>query len=221
MEKIMLLSFDDGTVHDRRFVELLNRYQIPCTFNLNSGLEDFVWEYKGKPVVRQNLKDTMELYRGHEIASHTLTHPPLPELSREDLLWEVGEDCRRLKEIFAVEKLGFGVPFSWCNERENRILRESGLIEYIRLSQWQESFDLPQDPFHIFINGMFTQPDIRQRIAAFAHCQQSPSLFVLCGHSYEMELDGLWEHMEGLLQYIRSFPQIHCMTTMEFVKQYF
>lgn len=43
MRKIFLLSFDDGTIYDKRFVELLNKYNIPCTFNLNSGLEDFVW----------------------------------------------------------------------------------------------------------------------------------------------------------------------------------
>ena len=58
--KIFLLSFDDGTVWDKRFVELLNRYGMPCTFNLNSGLEDFVWEFEGKPVQRQKLADTVE-----------------------------------------------------------------------------------------------------------------------------------------------------------------
>ena len=41
MTKIFLLSFDDGTVWDARFVELLNRYGMKATFNLNSGLEDF------------------------------------------------------------------------------------------------------------------------------------------------------------------------------------
>ena len=43
MAKYLLLSFDDGTVYDGRLVELLNRYGLKGTFNLNSGLEDFVW----------------------------------------------------------------------------------------------------------------------------------------------------------------------------------
>ena len=80
MAKYFLLSFDDGTVHDKKFVELLNQYEIPCTFNLNTGLEDFVWEFEGHPVVRQHLADTLQQYRGHEIASHTLTHPRLEQL---------------------------------------------------------------------------------------------------------------------------------------------
>lgn len=223
MEKIMLLSFDDGTIYDPKFIQLLDRYEIPCTFNLNSGLEEFVWYYKERPVCRQKLRDAAqrEVYRGHEVAGHTLTHPCLTNLSREELLWEVGEDNRRLKEIFGLEKLGFGVPFTWCGEREIGILRESGLVEYIRLSEEKAGFAPPDDPFHIYINGLFNQPDIRERIAAFVAEDAPESVFMLCGHSYEMELDGQWEYMEELLRYIRSFPQIRFMTTMEYVRRRF
>ena len=48
MAKYILLSFDDGTVYDQRLVELLNRYGFKGTFNLNSGLEDFVVYYDPK-----------------------------------------------------------------------------------------------------------------------------------------------------------------------------
>ena len=33
MAKYFLLSFDDGTAWDRRFVQLLNRYDMKATFN--------------------------------------------------------------------------------------------------------------------------------------------------------------------------------------------
>ena len=46
--KYFLLSFDDGTVYDRRFLQLLNHYGVKGTFNLNSGLEDFVWHYEAE-----------------------------------------------------------------------------------------------------------------------------------------------------------------------------
>ena len=90
MDKIFLISFDDGTVWDARFVELLNRYGMKATFNLNSGLEDFVWQYEDRfPVRRQILSETVEQYRGHEVASHTLHHHWLnslapPQLSQEE-----------------------------------------------------------------------------------------------------------------------------------------
>ena len=214
MPKYFLLSFDDGTVHDKRFVELLNRYQIPCTFNLNSGLENFVWEFEGHPVVRQQLADTVEQYRGHEIASHSLTHPRLDTLYPPQLRREVEEDCNALKNIFSLDEIGFGVPFTACDEREVKIIRK--YVRYIRLSEFCESFALPADPYHIPIHGLYNQPDIRERIKAFAESDLAEALFVMAGHSYEFEVLDHWEYMEELLQYILSFD-FEIVTTMEFV----
>ena len=84
--KFLVLSFDDGTVYDERFVELLDRYQIPATFNLNSGLDDFVWYCDGHPIRRPRLADKPQIYQNHEVASHTLTHPWLTSLSDEELV---------------------------------------------------------------------------------------------------------------------------------------
>jgi len=214
--KYFLLSFDDGTVHDRRFVELLNRYNIPCTFNLNSGLEDFVWYFEGKPVVRQHLAETVDQYQGHEIASHSLTHPRLETLPPPRLRQEVEDDCAALMRIFGVEELGFGVPFTVCCEREIRIIRR--FVRYIRLSEYSDSFALPKDPYHIPIHALYNDPDVRQKIAAFAENTLADSLFVLAGHSYELEFHNDWDDMESLLQYIRSFG-FEIITTMDFVNR--
>ena len=35
-KKALTLSYDDGTIHDRRFIDMLNKYGIKCTFNLIS-----------------------------------------------------------------------------------------------------------------------------------------------------------------------------------------
>lgn len=219
MRKIFLLSFDDGTVWDKRFVELLNRYDMKATFNLNSGLEDFVWYYEDRfPVRRQRLSETVEQYRGHEVASHTLTHPWLNTLSPPQLRREVEEDCAALKEIFGLQEIGFGVPFTACEEREISIIRK--FVRYIRLSEFSDSFALPEDPYHIPIHGLYNDPDIREKIARFAENDLPVSVFDLAGHSYEFEALGHWEYMEELLQYIRSFG-FENMTTMEFVNQYY
>lgn len=215
MRKIFLLSFDDGTIYDKRFVELLNRYHIKCTFNLNAGLEDFVWYYEDKfPIRRQLLSETVEQYRGHEIASHSLHHHWLNTLTPPQLRREVEEDCIALKAIFGVQDIGFGVPFTACGDREIRLLRK--FVRYIRLSEMSDSFALPEDPYHIPIHGLYNDPDIREKIARFAENGLSESLFVMAGHSYELEVLEHWEYMESLLQYIRSFD-FEIMTTMEFV----
>ena len=217
--KIFLLSFDDGTIWDGRFVELLNRLGMKATFNLNSGLEDFVWMFEDRfPVRRQKRTQTVEQYRGHEVASHTLTHPWLNTLTPPKLAREVGEDCKTLKGIFGLQEIGFGVPFTACGEREIRIIRK--YVSYIRLSEFAEGFALPVDPWHIPIHSLYNTPDVRERIAAFAQSDLPVSVFVLAGHSYEFEALDHWEYMEELLEYIRSFG-FENMTTMEFVKEFY
>lgn len=217
MAKYFLLSFDDGSVYDPRFVELLNKYKIKATFNLNSGLEDFVWYYEDRfPIRRQKLQDAVDVYHGHEIASHSLHHHWLNTLTPPQLRQEVEEDCSALKAIFGVEELGFGVPFTACEEREIRIIRK--FVRYIRLSEMAEAFALPADPYHIPIHALYNQPDVRERIKAFGECELEDALFVMAGHSYELEVLDQWAYMEELLQYIRSFD-FNIMTTMEFVNR--
>lgn len=219
MDKIFLISFDDGTVWDGRFVELLNKYGMKATFNLNSGLEDFVWFYEDRfPVRRQILSETVEQYRGHEVASHSLHHHWLNTLTPPQLSREVEEDCENLKKTFGLKEIGFGVPFTACGQREINIIQK--YVRYIRLSEFADSFALPEDPYHIPIHGLYNQPDIRDRIAAFARNDLSVSLFVMAGHSYELEVLDHWGYMEELLRYIRSFG-FTVMTTMEFVNKYY
>ena len=159
MRKILILSFDDGTVYDKPFVELLNKYGIKATFNLNSGLEDFVWYYEDRfPIRRQILSETVEQYRGHEVASHSLHHHWLNTLAPPQLSREIGQDAAALKKLFDLTEIGFGVPFTACGEREIRILKK--FVRYIRLSEFSDSFALPKDPYHIPIHGLYNDPDI-------------------------------------------------------------
>lgn len=217
MPKYFLLSFDDGTIYDQRFVELLNQYNIRGTFNLNSGLEDFVWYYEDRfPVRRQILSEIGDLYRGHEIASHSLHHHWLNTLTPPQISREIGEDCENLKRQFGLEEIGFGVPFTACGEREIRIIRR--FVRYIRLSEFAENFALPKDPYHILIHALYNEVNVREKIRRFAESDPEDALFVMAGHSYELEVLNHWEYMEELLQFIAGFG-FENLTTMEFVNR--
>lgn len=219
MRKILILSFDDGTIYDRRFVELLNHYGIRATFNLNSGLEDFVWYYEDRfPIRRQILSETMEQYRGHEVASHSLHHHWLNTLTPPQISREIGDDCAALKQIFGLNDIGFAVPFTTCGEREIRLIRK--YVRYIRLSALSDSFALPEDPYHIPIHGLYNDPNIREKIGEFAKNTLPVSLFVLAGHSYEFEVLNHWQYMEDLLRFICA-QGFEIMTTMDFVSTFY
>lgn len=217
MANYFLISFDDGTIYDRRFVTLLNQYHLKGTFNLNSGLEDFVWYYEDRfPIRRQVLSETVEQYRGHEIASHSLHHPWLNTLTPPQISREIGEDCEALKTLYGLEEIGFGVPFTACDEREIKLIRK--FVRYIRLSEFADSFVLPKDPYHIPIHALYNDDDIREKIRQFAECGLDNALFVMAGHSYELEVLNHWEYMEDLLQFITGFG-FENLTTMDFVKK--
>ena len=81
--KAVTFSYDDGVTQDIRFVNMLNRYHLKGTFNLNSGIgyEEQVWTCKGVEIRRCRREILKDLYSGHEVAVHTLHHPNLYELT--------------------------------------------------------------------------------------------------------------------------------------------
>ena len=89
--KAVTFSYDDGVEEDKRLVELLNRYGLKATFNLNSGIQTGAsfWESNGIVIRRMNIKGLKELYKGHEIAVHTLTHANLEMCSEETIYNEI------------------------------------------------------------------------------------------------------------------------------------
>ena len=110
----------------------------------------------------------------------------------------------------------FAAAASKYGTKENRIIRK--YARYIRLSAFADSFALPEDPYHIPIHGLYNDGDIREKIRRFAENDLEDSLFVMAGHSYELEVLDHWDYMEKLLQYICSLG-FENLTTMEFVNR--
>ena len=215
MPKYLVLSFDDGTIYDRKFIEILNKYNISATFNLNSGLENFVWYYKNiHEIKRLTLSDDPHLYDNHEIASHTLTHPFLTELSEEELINEVNQDVENLERVFNVKVVSLGTPFDRCTEREIEIIKKHTPIKYFRIPILKEKYDytLPSDPYHIGINALYGDKDIYERVKHFAESDVKDSIFVIAGHSYDFEMNNHWEYIEELIKYLKSFKEFEIKT---------
>ena len=94
-KKAFNITYDDGVLQDERFVALLNKYGIKGTFNLNSELmqNEFAWTHpNGMQVKRLSVEKVKHLYDGHEVASHTLTHPYMYNLSDEELYHQLKSD---------------------------------------------------------------------------------------------------------------------------------
>ena len=91
--KAITFSFDDGVMQDFKIIEILNKYNMKATFNLNSGRFGcsfpLVWD--GVNVERKIVFADMvkEGYFGHEVAAHTVTHARLKSISEDDIVKQI------------------------------------------------------------------------------------------------------------------------------------
>lgn len=123
MKKAVTFSYDDGVTQDRRLIKIFDKYGLKATFNLNSGLLGTANLLVREDVTVSHCKsracEVKEIYKNHEIAAHTLTHPSLPRLSDEEIVEQVEKDRLALSELAGYEVLGMAYPGGGpnCDER--------------------------------------------------------------------------------------------------------
>ena len=218
--KVFNVTYDDGVLQDVRFVALLNKYNLKGTFNLNSGLmeSEFEWTHEsGRVIKRLSIEKAVPLYQGHEIACHTLTHPYMHDLSEQEILHELREDKANLEKMFGREVKGFAVPFDYYSERIENCVRESG-FSYARISQESRSFAPQTDYFNWKATVFHTDPELEQLTRQFIECDEEFAIFQIVGHSYDLDVEELWERIENVFRMIASHDDILPMTTIEIVE---
>ncbi|MCI5631802.1 MAG: polysaccharide deacetylase family protein [Bacilli bacterium] len=218
--KIVSLSFDDGTIYDKRFIDLLNKYGLKATFNLNSGLDNFIWYYEDKPIRRLNLEESKDIYNGHEVASHSLTHPYFSSLDEKRQIQEVEEDILNLEKIFSRKIEGFAFPFIDQTEANIQVVKNNIDLKYIRCSIFTEKI-LPKDRYHVGINALYDDKDIYEKLERYKSNILPNSLFVIAGHSYEFEVKNDWEKIEKLLKYLKENDELLVLPLIDAIKLIF
>lgn len=218
--KAFSLSYDDGVEQDLRFVDLLNRYGLRGTFNLNSQLmlEGFSWVHESGVVVRRlPVEKARTLYRGHEIASHSMTHPYLHTLPESEVMRQLGEDKHQLEALFNRPVAGFALPFTDYNETIARCAQRCG-FEYVRISEESGNFD-PIQPRFSRRAGMFhLNPNLGRFVEEFFCTDCELALCQIVGHSYDLDLADMWQTMEKIFFSVSQNPEIVCLTNLELVR---
>ncbi len=219
-QKAFNVTFDDGVLQDVRFVNLLNKYNLKGTFNLNFGLmeSEYEWTHKNTSVIKRLSKDkAVSLYQGHEVASHTLTHPYMDNLSEAEILYELQTDKDKLEKLFGRTIKGFAVPFHYYSGLIENCVRKCGFT-YARISEESRSFT-PQKDFYkwkavlFHPHGVFD--DIVQR---FIKTDEELALLQIGGHSYDLDVENMWDIFESLFIKISSRVDILPMTTIEIIE---
>jgi peptidoglycan-N-acetylglucosamine deacetylase len=218
-KKAFTLSYDDGVGQDIRLVEIFNRNGLKGTFNINSGIqnESNFWINNGKIIKRMNVNDILELYKGHEVAVHSLTHPHLEDLPREAIIQEILEDRRQLESWFGYPVRGMAYPFGTYNKLVLETLDTLG-IEYSRTVNQHESFRLPENFLEWHPTCHHINPKLMELGRKFIETDfGNLSLFYVWGHSYEFDVMENWELIEEFTKLISNKSDIWYATNIEIV----
>jgi peptidoglycan/xylan/chitin deacetylase (PgdA/CDA1 family) len=218
--KALTLSYDDGVEQDRKLVEILNRYGIKATFNLNSGIQTGANKFeKGNVTIRRmNIDRLPDLYAGHEIAVHSLTHPHLEALDAATVKNELQEDKRNLERIFGKEVRGMAYPYGTFNDTVKDAARSCGL-RYARGVVSTHSFEtsgVGGDLLEFQPTLHHSDPALMKLAEQFIKATpEMPQLFYLWGHSYEFDVDNNWRVIEDFCRLVAGRGDVFYATNAE------
>ena len=202
--KAFTMSYDDGTIHDRRLVEIMNRYGIRGTFNLNAGfLGQTCWigGLHGKLDISKIEPDEVPtLYAGHEIAGHGLNHASPTDIGSSAYFYETIEDKAALEHLTGKLVRGYAYPFGAYDEKTKNVMQLAG-YHYARTVDTTRQFELPTDFLAWKGTCHHNDPQLMQLAERFCrgeHFSLHTKLFYVWGHSYEFADDDNWSCIEGL-----------------------
>ena len=218
--KAFNITYDDGVLQDVRFVKLIDSYGIKGTFNLNSQLmyQQFEWVHDSGMIVKRLPSETVrELYKNHEVASHTLTHPYMHHMQKDEIMYQLGQDKYNLEQLFGKEIAGFAVPFDYYSTLIADCAQMCG-FEYARMSQESCCYE-PSENYYWWQTGMFhLNGQLIQFVDGFFETQQELALCQIVGHSYDLDAEDMWDTMEGVFRRVSEADDIISMTNIEIVR---
>ncbi len=193
--KAITFSYDDAVTQDIEFVELLNKYNLKGTFNVNSQLlgrnDMLIRENKRVAHYKLHKSDVKGIYDGHEVAVHTLTHPHLPPLEEAEVIRQVEQDRLNLSEIVGYEVIGMAYPGGGVNndDRVAEIIKNNTGVKYSRTTTYTDNFDLQNNLYRFNPTAYHLHFDKLMELGEkFVNMTpDKPQIFYIWGHSYEFD----------------------------------
>lgn len=216
--KAYTMSYDDGSVHDKRFAETLARYAIKATLNIQTreiGFDagklswDEIKELAASPLL--------------EIAAHGHRHLSLAAVEDGVAAYDVVKNREMLEDQLGCIVRGMAYANGSVNDRVLEILSACGMA-YARTTASTEGFEVPADFLRWNPSCHHTTPRLFDIAKTFLESEERsypwhnrPMLFYVWGHSHEFAREGGWELLEKLCEYVGGRDDIWYATNGEIV----
>lgn len=224
--KAVTFSYDDGVTQDRRLVELFNRYHLKGTFNLNSGIMSGAssWMEKDVEIHRLNAKGMPEIYTGHEIAVHCLTHADLTRCDEDTIRNEIILDKENLERMFYCEIEGMAYPYGNYNNQIVEILKECG-IKYARGVRSKSKVATPEQLLTLRPTMHHMDEHAFEIIENFLSLDETklekPQMLYIWGHSYEFDVRNNWDRIEKICELVSGKSDVFYGTNAEVLRPFY
>lgn len=222
--KALTFSFDDGVKQDERAIEILNKYGLKGTFNLNSAYLGCLngLERNGVKIRHDKIRpaDVKNVYAGHEVAVHTLSHPNLTALDEETVVYQVEKDRLVLSELAGYEVVGMAYPCGGVNndDRVADILKRRTGVKYSRTITSTGNFDLQTNLYRFNPSAYYVDEKALFELGEkFIELKtDEPQIFYIWGHTYEMDAEMIsWEKFEEFCKFVSGKADIFYGTNKE------
>ena len=217
--KVVTLSYDDGVVQDIRLMEIMDKYGIKGTFNINTGLYWSEDAEREQFYGRLKKSEAMDLYigSGHEVAVHALTHPFLERISEPEIIYEIMEDRKNIAQDYKTTARGMAYPFGTYDDRVLRILKDCGIC-YSRTVNSTHNFNFPTNWLTLHPTCHHNDEKLMELTDRFVNESvrfAQSRMFYLWGHSYEFDNNDNWSVIEEFAKFIGNRDDIWYATNIE------
>jgi len=233
MSAIITTSWDDGDALDTRVAQMLDGYGVRGTFYIAR-------DYRSPRVSDEAIR---AIGKRHEIAAHTLTHPVLTALPREEKRKEIEGGKKWLEEMIGKPVEMFCYPGGRYDEETITVVREAGFIG-ARTTKPPIAAE-PFDPFRLGVSmTLFPYPFVfkekvgvvayratgrepwqlhkaleQRALRLFEEARAGNGIFHIYGHSWANTTYGLWPVLERILEQIGGRQDCEYLTNGELLRR--
>lgn len=213
------ISFDDGHSFDKKIVEKFNEWGLKATFFLFTG----PLQNTGKPSnpeerVFLDCSEIAEVYRGHEVGIHSVTHPHLPLLSPAQVADEVLECRKALEDLVGYPVRGMAYPYGTFNQPVIELLRALG-IAYSRTTIKESPCFPAKEPLALGVttHQYATNPTVPELFQQLYDNPKYSGVFYPWGHGFEFHDKNDWDSLERIYEPLSGKPDVWYCTNLELV----